>query len=136
MPGDDRADAEVEAPDRASLLSAYRAGREDERAERATVLSDTGDKRSRDSYERGRRDERARRRGSPLLTLLVVLIAAAGGALVYLAAREGSFSGGGQVVDHTLSHAADGAKPAVGRAGEALENAGRSLKQTSGSGQS
>jgi hypothetical protein len=125
----------MEAPDRASLLSAYRAGREDERAERATAPADTADKR-RDAYERGRRDERARRRGSPLLTLLVVLIAAAGGALVYLAAREGSFGRGGQVVDHTLSHAADQAKPAVGRAGEAMENAGRSLKQTSGSNQS
>jgi len=135
-----RLDPVEDTPDRASLLSAYRAGRDDERARIQKDPGDTRvrDKRWRDAYERGRRDERARRRGSPLLTLLLLIVAVAGGALIYLAAREGSFSRGGQVVDQTIGHAADQAKPAVGRAGDALENAGRSLKDnsSSGSGQS
>jgi hypothetical protein len=93
----------------------------------------------RHAYERGRRDERARqdaralrRRRSPLLGLLVLSIAVMGGAFVYLAASEGSFGRGGEVVDRALGHAADPLKPAAGRAGDALENAGRSLKKASG----
>jgi len=88
---------------------------------------------ARQAYERGRRDERARRHGSPLLGFVVLLIAVAGGAMVYLAAREGSFSGGGKVVDNALSEASQPARNAAHNAGDALENAGRSLKQTGGS---
>ena len=87
----------------------------------------------RDAYNRGRRDERARRRGPPFAALLVV-VALAGGALFYLAAREGSFSGGGQVVDKTISSAAHSTtnvvQGAANHAGDALENAGQTLKHT------
>ncbi|HUZ11233.1 MAG TPA: hypothetical protein VMU93_00080 [Caulobacteraceae bacterium] len=120
-----------------NLHSAYRAGRDDERARLAKAPVDTRDRRWRDVYERGRRDERARRRGAPLLTLLLVLVAAIGGAFIYLAVREGSFARGGQVVDRGLGQAAQQASPAIGSAGQSLENAGRSLKQSaSGLGQS
>jgi len=53
--------------------------------------------------------------------------------MVYLAAREGSFARGGQVVDATLGQAAAPARSAADNAGNALENAGRSLKDTAGS---
>src|SRR5581483_6349679 len=58
-----RLDPAEDTPDRASLLSAYRAGRDDERARIQKDPGDTRvrDKRWRDAYERGRRDERARR---------------------------------------------------------------------------
>jgi len=96
------------------------------------VTEHTADPRAaRALYERGRRDERARRRGSPLLGFVMLLIAVVGGAMVYLAAREGSFTNGGKVVDHALSEASQPARAAAHNAGDALENAGRSLKQSS-----
>jgi hypothetical protein len=83
----------------------------------------------RDAYQRGRHDERGRRRASPLIGVIALLFLAATGGILYLAAREGSFAAGGQVVDQTLSQAAAPAKSAAGQAGEALESAGQSLKQ-------
>jgi hypothetical protein len=128
---------EADTDNRSSMMAAYRAGRDDERTRQGREPADPNDRRWRDAYERGRRDERARRRGSPLLTLVILIVAAVGVALVYLAAREGSFGRGGQVVDHTLSQATQQVRPAVGRAGNALEKAGRSLKDSSsGAGQS
>ena len=88
---------------------------------------------AKDAYERGRRDERARHRGSPLLALLVVVIALVGGTMIYLAVQQGSFARGGQVADQTIGQAAAPAKSAADSAGSALENAGQSLKQTAGS---
>ena len=90
------------------------------------------EKAAHEAYERGRRDERARHRGSPLLAFLILVIALAGGTIIYLAAREGSFQRGGQVVDSTIGQAAAPAKSAAASAGAALENAGRSLKNTAG----
>jgi hypothetical protein len=93
------------------------------------------------AYARGRRDERARlqgrarRRGAPLLTFVVLLIAAMGGTVIYLAVQQGSFTGAGQVLDTTVSHAAAPARSAADNAGNVLENAGQSLKQTAGSSQ-
>jgi hypothetical protein len=55
------------------------------------------------AYDRGRADERVRHRGSGLLAVIVVVVAAMGIALMALAAREGSFSGGGAVVDAAIA---------------------------------
>lgn len=89
-----------------------------------------------DAYERGRRDEARRHRGSPLLSLLVLIIIVGAALLIYLAAREGSFAGGGAVVDNNISQAANTVqapfKRAAGKAGDTLENAGQTLKQDSG----
>lgn len=126
------------------LLDTYKAGRVDEHRrlehehlerERLAPHVDKGD--LKDAYERGRRDERARRRGSPLAVLLLVLVAVAGAGIMYLAMREGSFTGGGQVVDRNLSVAADKVaapvRNAADNAGTALQNAGEGLKETAGS---
>jgi hypothetical protein len=89
----------------------------------------------RDAYaagvRQGLREARARRRGHPVLGLLVALVAVAGAAMLALAAHEGSFSRGGQVVDQNLSVAADQAKSAgadaVSKTGQAIENAGAAI---------
>jgi len=121
--------------------TAYEQGRRDARAgvsERA--LLQERDTVVRRAYERGRRDERARqprRRGSPVLTTVLVLAAAAGAFIVYLGVSQGSFGRGGQLVDQNLSNAAATASGAVhhaaDQAGDALQNAGQRLKQTAGS---
>lgn len=93
----------------------------------------------RDAYDRGRRDERARRGGFSLVSAVVLMAAVVGGGAIFLAAREGSFTAGGEVVDHQLTTAADKAKAplrgAADRAGDALENAGQNLKDKAGAGQ-
>ncbi len=81
------------------------------------------------AYERGRRDERARHRGHPLLALTVFVIALAGAAMIFLAAREGSFSRGGQVVDQKLAVATGKAQAAGEDATVAAADAGQSLQQ-------
>jgi hypothetical protein len=93
----------------------------------------------RHAYDRGRRDERARRprrHGSPFLTFIVVLAAAAGVGAIYLGVHEGSFTQGGQVVDQKLAGVAQPAqqatKNAADRAGDALESAGQRIKQSTG----
>ena len=93
----------------------------------------------RKAYDRGRRDERARRprrHGSPFLTLVVLMAAAAGVGAIYLGVHEGSFSRGGQVVDQKLSGVAQPAtqatRNAADRAGDALQNAGQRIKQAGG----
>ncbi len=68
------------------------------------------------AYDRGRRDERARRRRSPLMALTVGSAALVGGAVLALAALEGSFQTGGAVVDRQVSNAA-------AQAGKALQDA-------------
>ncbi len=75
----------------------------------------------------GRQEERSRRRSHPLLTLLVAAVALAGVAMLALAAREGSFSRGGAVVDHSLTTAAD---TAVAKTGQAIQSAGERLQET------
>lgn len=90
------------------------------------------------AYERGRVDERARRRTHPILALIVFVVALIGAGMIYLAAREGSFSGGGQVIDHSIAkatHPAEVARQDAGtaltHAGDKLQDAGRSLSQNS-----
>ncbi len=93
----------------------------------------------RQAYDRGRRDERARRprrHGAPLLTLIVLMAAVIGAGAIYLGVSQGSFGRGGQVVDQKLAGVAQPAtqatRDAAGRAGDALENAGQRIKQTAG----
>jgi hypothetical protein len=64
------------------------------------------------AYDKGRRDERARHRSHPILALVVAVIALVGGAMIYLAAREGSFARGGQVMDKQLAQASQNAQVA------------------------
>ena len=74
------------------------------------------------AYERGRRDERARRRKRPLLGLVVTGAALVGGAALALAAMQGSFRDGGAVMDTQIAVAASHAEPAIRHvAGEATE---------------
>lgn len=86
-----------------------------------------------DAYQQGRRDERAVRWHHPFIATAVVVLAVVGGAMLFLAAREGSFSTAGQVADQKLAVAAAEAGPALeataDRTGEALKDAGANLKE-------
>jgi len=91
------------------------------------------------AYDRGRRDERARRprrRGTPVLTTVLLLAACAGAFVVYLGVSQGSFAGGGRTIDQNIAnakaHAAQASRTAADRAGDALENAGQRIKQQNG----
>ncbi len=85
------------------------------------------------AYDRGRADERARHKGHPVLALVVAVVALAGVGLVYLAAREGSFSRGGQLIDQKISvatnTASEKASEAVTGAGDKVAGAGERVKQ-------
>jgi hypothetical protein len=130
LDGDDNL---VPAPGRAPDM-AYRDGRLDERR-RVSAATEAS---VHDAYDKGRRDERARRRGSPFLTLLLLIVVVIGAALIYFAIQNGSFSSGGAVVDQKLSSAAAKVQApfrgAANKAGTALENAGIDLKQDAGAG--
>ena len=69
-----------------------------------------------------------------MIGLLVALVAVAGAAMIALAAHEGSFTRGGQVVDQNLAAAAGQAQSAgagaLNKTGQAIQNAGASLQQT------
>ena len=84
------------------------------------------------AYQQGRVDERRRHHGSPVLTLVLILAALAGAVVLFYAFREGSFAGGGAVVDHKIAQASAEAVPAVQtaavNAGAMAEKAGDSLK--------
>ena len=86
----------------------------------------------RSAYDQGRRDERKRRHTSPLLSMALLAVAAVGAIMLYYAAREGSFSGAGGVVDAKLTHAVAVAPAAVNSAatqtGAALQTAGEKLQ--------
>jgi hypothetical protein len=88
------------------------------------------------AYRSGRLDEAKRRHGSPLLVFIGLIACAAVALIVYLAAQNGSFSNGGAVVDNNLANASQRVqapiKNAESKAGNALENAGQSLKQRAG----
>lgn len=113
---------------------AYREGRVDERVSTTRGAEHL----AKDAYVQGRRDERARRRGSPLLMFLLVIVVAIGAVLIYFAIQNGSFSSGGAVIDQKLSNAAETVKApirgAADTAGTALQNAGSNIKKDAGSG--
>lgn len=108
----------------ADQAEAYREGRADERRDEGP-------------WARRSAPVRVRRRGGlGLVGLVFLIIVAVGAIMLYLAARNGSFSAGGAVVDHGLSNAAHRAtapvRHAEDKAGQALENAGRSLQRNAG----
>lgn len=86
--------------------------------------ADDGNGDLRAAYERGRRDERARRRKNPVFGLVIAGAALVGGAALALAAMQGSFRDGGAVMDHQIATAASQAGPALrhvtGEASEAI----------------
>ena len=93
----------------------------------------------RQAYDRGRRDERARRprrHGAPFLTFVVLVAAVLGAGAIYLGVSQGSFTRGGQVVDQKLSSvtapASQATRNAADKAGDALQNAGQTIKQKAG----
>jgi hypothetical protein len=85
----------------------------------------------------GHRESGLRRHRHPMLGLLIALVAVAGAAMLVLAAREGSFTRGGQVVDQNLTAAAGQAQnagaAAIAKTGQAIQNAGASLERKPGS---
>ncbi len=89
------------------------------------------------AYEQGRLQERERlrrtRRGvSPVVALLVALAVVFAVGMIYLAARNGSFTGAGAAVDSGLAKAGDSVATPIQNArektGDALEKAGRDIK--------
>ena len=74
------------------------------------------------AYERGRRD--GRRRGLSFLSSMVGVAALIGVGMIYLAVHEGSFAGGGDVVDHKIATATGGAMKVGHKAILALNGAG------------
>ena len=113
-----------------------RAAVEHDAAIRDTAAHKSADRALREAYDRGRRDERARRPAFSLVSVAVLMAAIVGGGALYLAVKEGSFSQGGAVVDHSLSSASDKVQApvrgAADRAGSALEHAGQNLKEKAG----
>ncbi len=61
-----------------------------------------------DAYGRGRRDERANRRGPTLLLGAMLCLAVVGALFLVLSAYKGSFSGGGHLFDRQLAQWRDG----------------------------
>jgi len=125
------------AVDGAPASAGYVQGQRDAHAADRSVLNERNSA-VRQAYDRGRRDERARarprRHGFGLFGLVVLAAAVIGAGAVYLGVSQGSFTRGGQVVDQKLDSAAQPARNAADRAGDALENAGQRIKQQAGSG--
>ena len=105
-------------------LEAYKEGRADEhvRVQRSGVQVDRA---VTDAYERGRREEGLRRRGSPIMALITIVLVVIALAVLYLAIRTGSFSGAGAVLDNLIQTPAHAAAE---KAGSALESAGQTIK--------
>ena len=80
------------------------------------------------AFEKGKREgqlaERRRHRAHPIFAAVVGAAALVGAGALVLAAHEGSFSGGGQVVDRNISAAASQAGQAVQNAGSAIGKVG------------
>ena len=84
------------------------------------------------AYDRGRRFERNRHRYHPMIGLAVAFVALAGAGIIGLAAAEGSFAGGGEILDRQLAVVAEQAevasRDAASATGEAVRDAGGSLR--------
>ncbi len=87
----------------------------------------------REAYRRGRQDEKARRKRHPIAMSVGFALAAVGAVVLAVAAYNGSFSRGGQVVDQNLAQAADQAEPVVrgaaSNAQQAASSAGEELRE-------
>ena len=120
--------------DSADGLEAYKEGRADERAGvehgAAAVRVDRGA--VNDAYDRGRREERLRHRGSPFLALITALLVIVALVVLVLAIQKGSFSGAGAVIDGWIRSPVQNA---ADKTGNALQNAGQDLKNRAGSSQ-
>ena len=112
-------------------FEARRAAYERDRAARPPVVDPAK------AYADGRRDqhriEKQRRRGGfGFATVFVVLVAALGVVWLALSAREGSFAAGGAVVDQKVAEVTAPARVAVNetvdRTGVAVQNAGQALE--------
>lgn len=82
----------------------------------------------REAYERGRRDERGRRKRHPIGMTLTFAAAAFGVVVLALALMNGSFSAAGQQVDQGLMLAKPAASQAASTAGEQIKGAAESAK--------
>ncbi len=116
---------------------AYREGRVDERdrlldRDRVVTTSVASSADVDKAYQRGRQRERLARRGSPLFNLIILLAVVVAGVFIYLAVRQGSFTGAGAVVDQKLDQTAHTInaplKSAAENTGDALKKAGQDLK--------
>lgn len=74
------------------------------------------------AYDRGRRDEKARHKRSPVLALGLVVAALVGGTSLVLAAVEGSFSEGGALMDRGVSTATREAVPTLRKGAAAVQD--------------
>jgi len=132
-----RSDTAVSA-DGSDQLEAYKEGRRDEHGRLDEAPRPAADRSAlNEAYERGRRDGRARRGGSPLLGFLILVVAVIGGIIIYLAIRNGSFTSAGASVDRSISATAQRVQApirgAADKTGNALQNAGQTLKNRAGS---
>ena len=126
----------VDGPDQ---LGAYKEGRRDEHSRLRESTTPPVDRSAlNEAYDRGRRDAHARRRGAPLVGFLVLLVAVIGGIIIYLSIKEGSVGAAGAKVDQSISATAQKVQApirgAADKTGNALQNAGQSLKDRAGSG--
>lgn len=116
---------------------AYREGRADERdrpADRDRLFNTPAASVAevKEAYKQGRQRERTARRGSPLFNVIVLLAVVLAGVFIYLAVRQGSFTGAGAVVDQKLDQTAHTInaplRNAAENTGDALKKAGQDLK--------
>ena len=82
----------------------------------------------REAYERGRTDERGRRKRHPIGMTLTFAAAAFGVLVLALALMDGSFSAAGQQVDQGLTIARPAASQAAATAGEQIKGVAESAK--------
>jgi hypothetical protein len=85
----------------------------------------------RDAYDRGRREERERmrRKSHPLIAVAMFGAALVGGAMLFLAIREGSFSRAGEVADHQLALAQAEAPTVIASATQNVGQAARGVRR-------
>lgn len=74
------------------------------------------------AYERGRKEERARHRRSPVLVMGLVAAALVGTASLVLAAMNGSFQEGGAMMDAGVTTAAREAVPTIKKGAAAVQD--------------
>lgn len=124
----------AELPSRAFDEAPSEAGPASPRTKKVDRRAMRHDSAIRRAYQRGRRDERARRRGSPFVNAILLLTACAGVFVAALAIYGGSFTRGGQILDQKIAASSASASQAVRKAtanaGEAVQNAGYHLKRS------
>lgn len=107
----------IDPGDPAAQLGAYKEGRRDERLQTEAGAPDRRLAKAEvdDALNRGRREERLKRRASPMgmmLRLLLLILAAMAVITVILAVRYGSFAAAGQAADTALASVVHAVAPA------------------------